>query len=216
MKLLLTSAGLANKTIIKALQKLAEKPFNKLKLAFVPTAANIEEGDKTWLIEDLNNCKNLGFKEIDIVDISALEREIILKRLEDKDIIFFGGGNNNHLIKWIEKCGLKDRLVDLLTTKIYIGLSAGSMIAGNVWKNKYDALLYKEAAEKDLNYLKLVDFMIVPHLNNPAFPEVNLKNVSKIAAEIKTKIYLLDDESAVVINEDEVNVISEGNWFKFN
>ena len=59
MKLLLTSAGLSNKSIIKALKELTEKPFNELKLAFIPTAANVEEGDKDWLIRDLINCKNL-------------------------------------------------------------------------------------------------------------------------------------------------------------
>lgn len=72
MKLLLTSAGLTNKTISNALLELTGRPFAELDLAFVPTASNVEAGDKDWVIDDLNYCKNLGFKSIDIVDISAI------------------------------------------------------------------------------------------------------------------------------------------------
>ena len=40
MKLLLTSAGLTNQTIVKALDELVGKPLDQLKIAFIPTAAN--------------------------------------------------------------------------------------------------------------------------------------------------------------------------------
>ena len=43
MKLLLTSGGLENESIISALKDLAQKPLNKLNLAFIPTASNVEE-----------------------------------------------------------------------------------------------------------------------------------------------------------------------------
>jgi len=60
MKLLLTSSGLTNKSIAKALLDLAGKPFSELNLVFIPTAANVEKGDKDWLLQDLINCRNLG------------------------------------------------------------------------------------------------------------------------------------------------------------
>lgn len=46
MKLLLTSGGLENQTMINALQELMGKAFKEAKLVFIPTAANMEEGDK--------------------------------------------------------------------------------------------------------------------------------------------------------------------------
>jgi hypothetical protein len=52
MKLLLTSAGLSNQTITNALTKLLGKSCNGIKLAFVHTAANVEPGDKHWLIDE--------------------------------------------------------------------------------------------------------------------------------------------------------------------
>lgn len=64
MKLLLTSGGFTNKTIIKALADLLGKPFNKAKIVFVPTAANVESGGKEWLIDDMYRAKELGWQEI--------------------------------------------------------------------------------------------------------------------------------------------------------
>lgn len=75
MKFLLTSAGFTNKTIIKAFKDLVNKPFEEMNLAFIPTAANVESGDKRWLIDDLNNCRKLNFKQIDIVDIAVTKLE---------------------------------------------------------------------------------------------------------------------------------------------
>ncbi|KKR95504.1 MAG: hypothetical protein UU45_C0001G0099, partial [Candidatus Levybacteria bacterium GW2011_GWA2_41_15] len=65
MKLLLTSCGNANKSIEKALLELLGKPFKKANLTFVPTAANVNEGDKSWLLNDMNNFKKLGFASFD-------------------------------------------------------------------------------------------------------------------------------------------------------
>src|SRR3989344_7711298 len=103
MKLLLTSGGLTNESIINALKELTGKPLNKSKLAFIPTAANPEWGDKSWLVNDLINCKNLGLEEFDIVDISALEKNDWLKRLQNSDIMLVGGGLTWYLMDWVRK-----------------------------------------------------------------------------------------------------------------
>jgi len=102
MKILLTSGGLSNKSIVDALLELTERPFAELNLAFVPTAANVESGDKDWLIADLVTCTKLGFKSIDIVDISAIPKDVWLPRLQEADVFFFEGGNTYHLMEWVE------------------------------------------------------------------------------------------------------------------
>ena len=129
MKLLLTSAGLSNPSITKALERLLGKSTKGAKLAFIPTAANVESGDKSWMIEDLNNFQKAGF-QVDIVDISAVPKDIWLPRLQEAEILFLGGGNTFHLMHWIKQSGLQDELPTLLKTRIYAGISAGSCIAG--------------------------------------------------------------------------------------
>lgn len=219
MKLLLTSGGLMNQSIINGLIDLVVRPFNQLNLAFIPTAANLESGDKWWLIEDLNTCKSLGFKTVDIVDISALPQSVWQPRLESADIIEVGGGNTFHLRHWFKLSGLEKALPKMLLTKVYIGISAGSIIAtpnlSLSRQNKSSELL--EIGEEVINTgLNLVDFLIKPHLNNPHFPERIFASVEKEVKTIKIPVYALDDHSAIKVVDGKVEVISEGDWQLFN
>ena len=75
MKLLLTSGGITNASIARALFDLVGKKPEDTTLVFIPTASNVEMGDKGWLIDDLINLKKLNFKSIDIADISAVEEK---------------------------------------------------------------------------------------------------------------------------------------------
>ena len=50
MKLLLTSGGVRNPSIAAALADLVGKPASEVKVAYIPTAANAEEGNKDWFI----------------------------------------------------------------------------------------------------------------------------------------------------------------------
>ena len=125
--MLLTSAGIKNDSIAKALEELVGKTANGVRIAFIPTAANVEEGDKGWLIEDYRNLKKREY-EVDIVDISALPREMWEPRLKQANVIMVGGGNTFHLMYWLRKVGLDKLLPELLKTRVYVGISAGSMV----------------------------------------------------------------------------------------
>lgn len=219
MKLLLTSGGFKNQSIINALQELVKKPFSELKIAFIPTAANLESGDKKdWFIEDLIKLKNLNFQSIDIVDISALPKEIWLERLKEVDIIYVEGGNTYHLMYWFNKSGLSEVLPELLETRIYIGVSAGTIITTPSLKNadfeKQPALDINEITYD--NGLSLVNFMVEPHINSIWFPDSNFANLEKRSKDYQHSIYGLDDNSAIKIDGDKIEVISEGEWKKFN
>lgn len=218
MKLLLTSGGLSNESIINALLELTERPFAELNLAFIPTAANVEQGDKDWMINDLVTCTKLGFKSIDIVDISALPKDIWLTRLQEADIFFVEGGNTFHLMDWIEKSGLKDLLPEMLKSKVYVGVSAGSMVVCPSLDLSTSDRLYSESIgkyKKDEG-LGFVDFLIRPHLNSPYFPNVNLENLETLAQELTNTFYAIDDNTAIKVVDGKIEVISEGEWRRFN
>ena len=108
--------------------ELVEKPPADTSLVFIPTASNVEHGDKEWFINDLVNLQNLNLKQIDIADISAVDETVWKQKFEEADILFFEGGNTYHLMEWIRKSGLKKMLPKLLETKVYVGVSAGSMV----------------------------------------------------------------------------------------
>jgi dipeptidase E len=217
MKLLLTSGGLRNQTIVKALDELASKPLDQLKVAFIPTAANLEPGNKDWLIDDLRRLSFLNFAEIDIVDISALPQSVWEERLKQSDILFVEGGNTYHLMYWFNKSGLSKILPELLKTRIYIGVSAGTLVATpSILNSKSEKVFAQKIHQKISDKgLSLVNFMVEPHVNSSWFPESTFENLEKRSKKYLYSIYGLDDNSAIKIDGDKIEVISEGVWKLF-
>lgn len=215
MKLLLTSAGLSNLSITKAIEKLLGKSAKGIKLAFIPTAANVEPGDKSWMIEDLNNFQKSGF-EVDIVDISAVSKDIWLPRLQATEVLFLGGGNTFHLMHWVKQSGLQDELPILLKTRIYAGVSAGSCIAGPTIYNSVQNLFGEKYELEIKEGLGLVNFQITPHLNSPYFDKIRKENLQEASKDLTEPVYAIDDNSAISVDGNNIEVISEGEWVRFN
>lgn len=218
MKLLLTSGGLTNKSISNALFDMVGKKPEDTTLCFIPTAANIEKGDKYWFINDLINIHKQGFKSVTIADISAVPENIWRSQIEEADILFFEGGNTYHLMEWVNKSGLANFLPELLKTKVYVGLSAGSMITNPDLASTISQAVYDEDYDKlgEVPGLNYVDFYTLPHLNSPYFPKLVEENIKKIAERIPKKIYALDDQSAIKVVDGKVEIISEGKYLIFN
>ncbi|MFA7300812.1 MAG: peptidase E [Candidatus Shapirobacteria bacterium] len=215
MRLLLTSAGLSNLSITKAIEKLLGKPTKGVKLAFIPTAANVESGDKSWMIEDLNNFQKAGF-QVDIVDISAISKDVWLPRLQEAEVLFLGGGNTFHLMHWVKQSGLQDELPALLKTRVYAGISAGSCIAGPTIYNSVQNLFGEKYELEIKDGLNLVNFQIIPHLNSLYFEKIRKENLEEASKELKEPVYAIDDKSTVLVDGENVEVVSEGEWWRFN
>jgi peptidase E len=96
MKLVLTSGGISNESIARSLEKLAGKNREETTIGFIPTAANVEAGNKDWFIKYITDLLKYRFTSIDIVDISAAEVDW-KTRLADVDVVYVGGGNTFHL-----------------------------------------------------------------------------------------------------------------------
>ncbi|MEQ1561650.1 MAG: Type 1 glutamine amidotransferase-like domain-containing protein, partial [Nitrospira sp.] len=160
MKLLLTSGGLTNKTIENTLFELVGKKPEDTTLCFIPTAATIETGDKGWFINDLKNIDKQGFKSVSIADISAVPENVWKPQMDEADVLFFSGGNTYHLMEWVNKSGLTKLLPELLKTKVYAGLSAGSMITNPDLAAKISQAIYDEDYDKlgEVPGLNYVDF----------------------------------------------------------
>jgi len=220
MKLLLTSGGLTNQSIARALFDLVGKAASEISVTFIPTAMDVESGDKSWFINDLSNIKKQGFKNIDIVDISALPKDIWLPRVETADVLFFSGGNSFHLMRWLNESGLAEILPELLKTRVYAGISAGSMVTNpTLFLSGKDKKIYYEEKfgyKKNEKALGFVNFYIRPHFNSPDFPQVRKEYLNEVTRDIQNTIYALDDNSALKVIDDKVEIVSEGKWLVFN
>lgn len=217
MKLLLSSNGFANKAIADTLFEMVGKKPEEISLVFIPTASNVEIGDKDWFIDDLINVKKQNFKLVAIADISAVPEKIWRPQFEEADVLFFEGGNTYHLMNWINKSGLIKLLPDMLKTKVYIGLSAGSMITGPDLNLRLSKIIYGEEAEKEtMAGLGFTDFYFLSHLNNPYFASRIEENLKKAMKEITRKTYVLDDQSALSVIDGKVEIVGGGKYLEFN
>ena len=66
------------------------------------------------------------------------------------------------------------------------------------------------AGAPDDRTLGVVDFAIFPHLD--AFPENSLAHAERWAAEIGVPSYAIDEQTALVVVDGSVEVVSEGRW----
>lgn len=213
MKLLLTSSGLTNSAIIKALKKLVKGP---IRTAFIPTAANTVDENKDWLVKDITGFYKIG--EIDIVDISAIPKKLWLPRLKKANVIAVGGGDTAHLINCMRKSGFDKEIRKLLKTRVYVGISAGSIATAKTIQASSDYIfqLYGDEAKIPPKGLGFVDFNIRPHFNSKFFPNVRDKVLKKALSGVKGRFYAIDDNTAVLYNDGQVSVVSKGRYKIYN
>lgn len=208
MKLLLTSAGITNESIAKSLDSLISIPREKLKIAFVPTAANKEPGNKDWFFKQIRDLSENGYSWIDIVDFSAADIEWE-QRLSQCDAIFIGGGNTFHLLSMSKQYKFDEWIKDNLETKVFIGASAGSIL--------FTPTIGIATVEPgDINYsnisnfdaLCIVNFEISPHTPEIVSYQSNQEYVEKSGHQL----YAIDDNTALKIVGKSIEVVSEGEW----
>ncbi|HVY73557.1 MAG TPA: Type 1 glutamine amidotransferase-like domain-containing protein [Puia sp.] len=216
MKLLLTSAGISNKSIHNALVDLLGKPVAEASALFVPTAIygipNGGEIVRRVIKGSLGDpfCE-LGWKSLGLLELTALpsiKRELWVPMLHETDALLVGGGDCQYLTYWMQQSGLADLLPSLLQRTVYVGLSAGSMIMTSFGTTYGNHPLPPET-DKSLGF---VDIALHPHLDYPTFPQNSLANLEKLAATLPTPSYLIDDQTAIKVTDGNIEVISEGHW----
>lgn len=215
MKFILTSAGLTNESISNALIDLVGKPANEIVFLFVPTAANVEEGEKEWLEEDIKNFQNMGLKEVDTVDIATAPEGEWKEKFRKADVICFGGGSEQYLARVAREIGLKEFLLEILEGKVYMGISAGSMITGKFMPKELLKMIYPEEifeGEQEPS-LGFVDLCFVPHLNSDWFTHVRKETLELLKDKVPKPLYALDDETALVVDNENIVVVGTGNRY---
>lgn len=202
--LFLTSAGLPQETSPDFLKILPQKPEN-LRVAFIPTAADPEE-DK-WFVESAKKeLSTLGFfyKEVDLKE----NPQLIKNKLATSDIIYINGGNSFYLLDWIRKCGLDKYLDQLLDQgKIYVGVSAGSIVVGpNIELSGCGEIKDENIVKiKDLTGLKLVPFAVSPH-----YTKADRKILLEKSKTLNYPILALSDTQAVLVTGKEYHLVGKG------
>lgn len=220
MKLLLTSAGIKNKSIYSALLDLLGKPVAKANALCIPTASYAMRGGgvNAWRFisgqePECPMCE-LGWKSLGVLELTALpsiEQAYWTTAVQESDVLLVNGGDPLYLCYWMRQSGVADLLPSLRET-VYVGLSAGSMVmAPNIGE---DFVNWRPPTGGDRT-LGMVDFAIFPHLDHPKLPENTMADAEKWAARITVPGYAIDDQTALKVVDGAVEVVSEGHWKLF-
>jgi len=216
--MLLTSAGIRNEALRSALADLVGEPFATATVAFIPTASVAAAGDHGWFVEDLSRLHGLGWRELDILELNGLPGRTVIDRLRHADVIYAEGGNHYHLANSIIVNGLAAEMAALVESKVYVGVSAGSMIfsrnlsqeTGEAFGEHEDLRVLGETRAR--SPFGLFDWYLKPHLNSPDFPDRTPAWFERAAAKLDFPVYALDDNSAVRVRGAETDVVSDGAW----
>lgn len=221
MKLLLTSAGVTNKSIHNALVEMLGKPIADSTALCIPTAMYghpwVGPGIKTWEFisgNSENPMVGLGWKSVGILELTALpsiDQERWVPLVQETDALLVAGGDALYLAHWMRQSGLAELLPSL--NAVYVGMSAGSMVMAP--RIGEDFIGWAPPGGSD-SAMKMVDFSIFPHLENEMLPENTLANAERWAAGIQGPAYAMDDQTAIKVADGSIEVISEGRWKMFS
>lgn len=185
------------------LVKLLGKPLDGASVAVIPNAQDYySERVRKYKNQDFESIlSKLGLKA-ETTDLRSYDNAEKLKsKLESFDIIWARGGNTFCLRYEMRRSGFDDVISDLLQAGIvYGGDSAGALVAG-ISIGGIESADIPEYAEEVINEgLKLVPYVVLPHLDNPEFAEA----VTKVEDMHKGKndLIKLKDNQAVVFDGD--------------
>ena len=129
-KILLTSAGLENKSLMALFQGLFDKEQAQLKALFIPTAAN-NVGAIAVLPKCMGDLLSAGIPEANIT-VFDLHRNMPYEELSQYDLVYLTGGSPHYLLERINATGFDKVLRQFVEDgKVYIGVSASSWVATN-------------------------------------------------------------------------------------
>ena len=242
MKLLLTSAGISNSSIHKALVELLGKPISECSALCIPTAIYPFRGGAGGAYRFISGTAKsplveLGWKSLGVLELTALpsvDRESWVPEVEETDAFLVFGGDPIYLRRWMKESGLADLFGSLRNEIVYVGISAGSMAVTSYIGETYTGpnvptgedirseIIVVDTPDGDLSVnftiapgIGLADFALLPHADHKSFPENSLANSALWASKLPVPLYALDDQSAIKVVHGVIEVISEGNWELF-
>jgi dipeptidase E len=240
VELLLTSSGIANKSIRDALLGLLGKPIEESSALVIPTAIYPFPGGAGHAWEAIcgrtkSPFAGLGWKSLGVLELSVLpsiDEECWVPAVQETDALLVWGGDPVFLSYWMRQSGLADVLPSMPSETVYLGVSAGSIAATSTFAETYheprrgrgdelsteDIVFDTPDGEVRMILVKaegigLVDFAIIPHADHADHQDMAI--AEQWAARIPAPTYAIDDQTAIKVTDGNVEVVSEGHWTLF-
>ena len=219
MRMLLTSNGITNPTIRQSLLGLLGKPFDESRVVVILDAFLPFPGDKRTMIRHVGDLGALGWAELDVLSLFNGPRSLLEPRLLAADVVYCFGGSNHWLAHAWRSTGYVPLLQEILDEKVYVGMSAGSMIFSRLHEAAVEAEDdHAEIAMFELDSvgpaLPLFDWFVSCHLGAEWREDPTDEWVIRAAERLGGPLWAIDDDTALLVRgpDAEPEVISEGRW----
>jgi len=181
-----------------------------LTLVFINTAAEIEEGEKSWEDDDRTALIEAGFVVTDYT-ISNKTKQQLESDLNGFDVIYVSGGNTFYLLQQSQLTGFIEVVRDLVINqgKIYIGTSAGSIITGpDISPTLHlDFVAMAPKLQGFVGY-GFVNFCVFPHWGSEHFRELYLNHRFEYAyVDDQIPLILLTNHQYVSVQNDMYKIM---------
>jgi len=242
MNCLLTSNGIRNKSIHGALVDLLGKPIAESNALFIPTAIYPFPGGAGMAWQAICGKQIILLESVGLevpwftgAHVAAQHRQKCLGAFgREHGRVAFWGGDPLYLSYWMRESGLTGLMPSLRREMVYVGVSAGSMVASSTFGETFrsppngsgnlitseDIVFTTPGGEITRTFVTmqgagLVDFALIPHLEHEDHADASLVNAEKWAARLPVPVYAIDDETAIKVTDGAVEVVSEGHWKLF-
>ncbi len=150
---------------------------------------------------------DIGFNIKNIVNFNICRNKSIKNLSNDIDVIYLLGGSTYYILDRLRKLGI-DKMIKKFANKggVFIGISAGSIIAGKDvkiagWGSEADS---NDIGLKDLRGLGLTDIAVFPHY------KLKLKNeVKEFREKVDYPVFELRDGEALAIAGNKINKVGK-------
>jgi dipeptidase E len=178
-----------------------------LKLAFILTASEVEKGDLWWLRADREALVRMGFDLFDYTLTNKTKTDV-KKDLEKADVLFFSGGNTFYLLQKIQESDSSEVIKNIIEEgKIYIGSSAGSIIAGpDIYPVRFADDIKMAPKLKGYKGFVLVDFITLPHWGHEDFKKAYLNGLIESIYNNEHKTILLTNYQYIEVKDDTYKI----------
>jgi dipeptidase E len=237
MKLLLTSNGITNQSIHRALVELLGKPLADANALFIPTGMYPFAGGARYAWKAIagkshHPFSEMGWKSFGNLELSVLpsiDKQVWLPEVASADAILAWGGDPLFLAHWMHVSGLADAVA---SQTVYVGTSAGSMVASTMIGETYTDP--RQASGEPLSSESIVlpdgeiartlvtargmgwvDFALIPHYGAENHRDASATNAKIWASKLPMRTFAIDDDTAIKVTDNNVEVVTEGQWKLF-
>ena len=161
---------------------------------------------------DWQYLSGLGWASLGVLELTALPTigaERWVPWVREADVLLVDGGDATYLCHWMRESGLAE-LLPSLPDMVWVGVSAGSMVMTPRLGTRTSSSGHPRRTTAPWESSTSRFF---PHLD--AFPTNTLVHAERWAADIGVPAYAIDEQTAITVVDGSVEVVSEGQWKKF-